>query len=529
LYGMNPHQNFRLFLTMEFHPRIPANLIKLSRVYVFEPPSGVKASLQRSYAQVLTQERSERAPVERCRLHFLLAFLHAVVLERLRFFPFGWSKKYEFSDADQVCARDIIDAWVDRASQNGKLSNIGPDKIPWGAIQSLLTEAIYGGRIDNAFDHDVLKAFVGHLFTEASFDPDFKLNMTLSKQHDLQAPDAKKHDQFLKWIDELDAHGNPAWSGLPVHAEQMLRINRATHNLARWLALQSAEAAVAKKPPGGGKKRMSGITNPLASLADKVKGLIEILPEDVPLMDRTEANLKDPLWRCFDREMGHGKKLLSKVRLDLAMLQESCEGKVKTTNEVRQLILDMNTDAVPKQWRQYAVHDTITVTEWLGDFKRRLDQLRELHLSASLQKYVLWFGGLFFPEAFLTASRQAIAQQQQVSLEEMLLCVRVGSTEQDSNSFAVKGLAMEGATWDQSVGQLALTDELFVALPQTQLKWCHRDTPEYKETADYLNVPVYLNTCRNLLITSFYLRQPKDILNATWIQRSTCVTLWTKQ
>merc|ERR1719362_808182 len=90
LYSMNPQQNCRLFLTMEFNPRIPANLIRLSRVYVFEPPSGVKASLQRSFTQVLTQEKSDRQPVERCRLHFLLGFLHAVVLERLRYFPVGW-------------------------------------------------------------------------------------------------------------------------------------------------------------------------------------------------------------------------------------------------------------------------------------------------------------------------------------------------------------------------------------------------------------------------------------------------------
>ena len=40
-YSMNPKDDFRLFLTMEFSPRIPANLIRLSRVFVFEPPSGL--------------------------------------------------------------------------------------------------------------------------------------------------------------------------------------------------------------------------------------------------------------------------------------------------------------------------------------------------------------------------------------------------------------------------------------------------------------------------------------------------------
>jgi len=531
LYGMNPHQNFRLFLTMEFNPKIPANLIRLSRVYVFEPPSGVKASLQRSFTQVLTPEKTDRAPVERCRLHFLLAFMHAVVLERLRFHPVGWSKKYEFSDADQVCGRDIIDAWVDSVTQNGQLSNISPDKIPWDAIQSILVEAVYGGRIDNAFDHEILRAFVKHLFREESFNSGFSLNMTLTKEHDLKSPDARKREQFLQWIEELPTKGNPTWIGLPVHAEQMLRINRANHTLARWLALQSSAAPVPKTGRGGSRRRSSALANPLIELLTRVEQMLGTLPEDVPTMDRTETSLKDPLWRCFDREMGHGKSLLSKVRADLSLLRGACEGSAKTTNEIRQLISDMNTDAVPKQWRAYAVHDTITVTEWIADFKRRLDQLQELCICANLQKYVLWFGGLFFPEAFLTATRQAIAQRKQVSLEELHLGVYVGSAEQDSDSFAVKGLTMEGATWEpKSVdGQLATTDELFVALPQTQLKWLHRDSPECKATADFLKVPVYLNTCRNLLITAFNLRQAKGLPDSTWIQRSVCLTLWTKQ
>jgi hypothetical protein len=31
-------------------------------------------------------------------------------------------------------------------------TNISPDKVPWDALRTLLTQAIYGGRIDNEFD-----------------------------------------------------------------------------------------------------------------------------------------------------------------------------------------------------------------------------------------------------------------------------------------------------------------------------------------------------------------------------------------
>uniref|UniRef100_A0A7S4VS10 Dynein heavy chain n=1 Tax=Alexandrium monilatum TaxID=311494 RepID=A0A7S4VS10_9DINO len=528
LYSMNPSQNFRLFLTLEFNPRIPANLIRLSRVYVFEPPSGVKASLQRSFTQVLSADRTDRQPVERCRLHFLLAFLHAVVLERLRYFPVGWSKKYEFSDADQACGRDVIDAWVDNVSQGGKLSNISPDKIPWDAIQAILGEAMYGGRVDNEFDHVILKAFIKHLFREESFNSDFFLNTALSEEHRLRSPDGRKRGDFLTWIESLPAKGSPTWIGLPEHAEQMLRINRANHTLGRWLLLQGAVRSVPKAiKPAGSKGRASITGNPLDALGNKVKQMLSMLPESLYMMERSEASLGDPLWRCFDREMGVGGSLLGRVRADLNQLKGVCEGLVKTTNEIRNLIHDLNTDSVPKQWKRYAVAD-ITVTEWLADFILRLDQLRALRESDNLQRALLWMGGLFFPEAFLTASRQAIAQKMQLSLEELLLVVDVGNTNPDEESFIVKGLYVEGAAWDTQSEELKMTDELTVAMPATRLRWVHRDSADYKQTADFLRIPVYLNTSRSLLISSFNLKSPMEIPQAVWLQRSVCLTLWTK-
>lgn len=100
IYRLTPHQNFRLFLTMEFNPKVPSTLIRQSYKLVFEPPSGIKASLQRSYTSLLTPARTDKTPRERSRLHFLLAWLHAILLERLRYTPIGYTKVYEFNEAD---------------------------------------------------------------------------------------------------------------------------------------------------------------------------------------------------------------------------------------------------------------------------------------------------------------------------------------------------------------------------------------------------------------------------------------------
>ena len=85
---------------MEFNDKVPSTLLRTSYKIVFEPPSGIKASLSRTYKTVCSAGRSDAAPNERARLHFLLAWLHAVILERLRYTPIGWTKTYEFNEAD---------------------------------------------------------------------------------------------------------------------------------------------------------------------------------------------------------------------------------------------------------------------------------------------------------------------------------------------------------------------------------------------------------------------------------------------
>lgn len=52
LHSLQPHSNFRLFLTMEMNPKVPVNLLRAGRIFVFEPPPGIKANLLRTFSTV---------------------------------------------------------------------------------------------------------------------------------------------------------------------------------------------------------------------------------------------------------------------------------------------------------------------------------------------------------------------------------------------------------------------------------------------------------------------------------------------
>ena len=54
IYKLQLNAGFRLFLTMEINPKVPSTLLRASHVFVFEPPSGIKAALIRSYTSTVT-------------------------------------------------------------------------------------------------------------------------------------------------------------------------------------------------------------------------------------------------------------------------------------------------------------------------------------------------------------------------------------------------------------------------------------------------------------------------------------------
>jgi dynein heavy chain 1 len=53
------------------------------------------------------------------------------------------------------------------------------------------------------------------------------------------------------------------------------------------------------------------------------------------------------------------------------------------------------------------------VGQWIEDFAKRVKQLQQLCLTPldKLGSVGIWLGGLFNPEAFVTASRQTVAQE----------------------------------------------------------------------------------------------------------------------
>lgn len=549
MHSLQPHSGFRLFLTMEISPRVPVNLLRAGRIFVYEPPPGIRANLLRTFSTV-PASRMMRAPSERARLYFLLAWFHAIVQERLRYVPLGWAKKYEFSESDLRVACDTLDTWIDGTAMGR--TNLPPEKVPWAALVTLLAQSIYGGKIDNAFDQRLLASFLGKLFTARSFEADFALVANVdgvaggpNGQRHITMPDGTRRDQFLKWIDELAAHQQtPSWLGLPNNAEKVLLTTRGTDLIGKLLKMQQLEdddelaysnsVTVPVDDSLSEEKQEDGRPSWMRTLHSSASAWLALLPQSLATLRRTVDNIKDPLYRYFEREVAAGAKLLLTVCLDLQDVVLICRGEKKQTNHHRSMLSELVRGIIPAGWRRcYTVPAGCTVIQWITDFSQRVQQLQRVSTCVStsgakeLQSCPVWLGGLLNPEAYITATRQCVAQANSWSLEELSLDVVItettgsgGEGKEAGNSllkdscFGVSGLKLQGAQCKNN--QLLLTSTIMTDLPLTLLRWAPAGSSGGSGATGggsggngsgsdggrtgKLTLPVYLNSTRSELL-----------------------------
>lgn len=154
----------------------------------------------------------------------------------------------------------------------------------------------------------------------------------------------------------------------------------------------------------GGGEAADGKSQWLINLQKKITQFSEIMPNDLPDLKRNSNSLKNPLFRFLDRENTVLSKLLKTVKKDFQLCYEVCIAERKSTNYIRQLMENLHADVVPTHWKKYIVPPSTTASNWLYDFKSRVEQLQNLHESSDYGRSGIKFGCLLAPEAFLIAT-----------------------------------------------------------------------------------------------------------------------------
>eukprot|EP01061_Rhynchopus_euleeides_P030593 TRINITY_DN5081_c0_g1_i1.p1 TRINITY_DN5081_c0_g1~~TRINITY_DN5081_c0_g1_i1.p1 ORF type:complete len:4809 (+),score=2467.50 TRINITY_DN5081_c0_g1_i1:97-14523(+) len=544
---------FRLFLTSEISPKLPANLLVRSHVLVFEPSNGVQPSLIRSqekHKAKLATAGGAGGPKELPRLHFLAAWLHAVIIERLRYAPLGWAKKYEFSESDFIRTIDTIDQWVGKIA-DGR-SNIAPDMLPWKALFVLLGESVYGGRIDNDFDQKLMRSFLTRFFTQHCYGTSFTLTNDREGEKPLAIAQGHERHHFESWVQEMPDTQTPVWLGLPGESQKMIQQQQGEQMLVDLVKItdifaggdvEEEEEEDMKKPGSPGSPKKEGIFVPewarrlLGSLTTWQSEISDVDPASLHnrLTSPPQAGERpDSIVQALKREVSEARKLYKLVKRELDNVVRVCQGEDKPTNNVREVMSLLSKGTIPTKWKRYTVPGNMTAAQWFVDFGLRCKHLTQLG-SVDPNRYnavEINLGLLLFPGAFITATRQAVARMLKFPLEKLKMSLDITSTASgsdqngDGGSFLISGMGLQSSQLRN--GRLELLQGRLQSTMEVHRLWWKKDSAHVLPKGT-LQLPLYLNPSRAELLAKVDLPVDPSVDSHEWYQLGTAVTAWQQQ
>lgn len=190
--------------------------------------------------------------------------------------------------------------------------------------------------------------------------------MGTSDDETLIVPEARSHADYVSWIKGITLAETPAWSGLPNNVEKIVRERQGKNLLAKIKLLQGTGDDLDEED---GKD--DGKSAWLVSTQARCEKMLEMLPTQLELLNRTAQAIQNPLFRFLEREVTVASNLLDIVKRDLVYLIEMCSGKRKSTNVLKLLAENIFADVIPTSWRKYTVAN-ISATAWVSDFVKRV-------------------------------------------------------------------------------------------------------------------------------------------------------------
>ena len=505
--ALKPHQNFRLWLTAEPHLKFPLVLLESSLKVTYESPPGVKKNLLRTYEAWTPQFIEKGHQPVRSQALFALAWFHAIIQERRNFIPQGWTKFYEFSNADLRSGADIIDRLCTSTGS-----------IQWDFIHGLFENAVFGGRVDNNYDLEVLRAYL-HQY----FDRDVLGGKGRKKLAGiLELPLSVNHKDFVKAITALPETDTPAMFNLPQNVDRSQQRSVAKSVLSQLVLVSRPNLGDEQFDKARWTKDLSPFLH-LWKRLNQGSELVKLSSDQIPNPGENDP----PLLAFLLLERQVAIKLLQLVHSDLSRISKVIRGTLLLTTDVKDNATALLKHEVPGSWCRkwegpaapiHWLRSLVSKTLALGGWVERCQAGTLLTSPADLSE-------LFNPAVFLNALRQESARRLNLPINSLEFVSHWGPSSGLSKAkcpVTIEGLTIEGALFDgHKLVECARDSPSNSPISNCSVAWVPAGQGGNKD--NQLETPVYYNSLREQQVTS--IRIPCPGSPALWKLKSVALIL----
>lgn len=454
----NKKDGFKLLLTTETHKSFPPLLLSNSNKVALEAPPGVRANLLRTLSSIdpkgitKTQLRNIAA----------VAYFHSIIQERRIFIPQGWTKFYEFSTADLNCALEII----------GRAK--GEQNEQFEYIRGLLGIAIYGGRVDNDFDFQVLNLYL------ESYVNDKANPLKMERNSSLQ--------DLLKHVSKMNERDSPSVFFLPPNATKTVALSNKVETISCLRRLEAINSE-------GTTLSRSQWVESLKPISDRWKELTRKYPKMTEVRLTSPSDAENPIASALYSQYC----IIHELVTELSHFFKELDGFINHGNALsHQLIsygkLLMNNE-VPDKWFDIAEGPEVA-TEWLVEVARKVDTIDALAQDPQLMDKGIELSSLIRPTAILDALRQKTAKKTGIPIVDLSLVFAVG--EERENAIYVKDIALQGAVMQgNKIAPMQRDDLLIIKCSTCSFSW-----EKIANTSKTVDIPLYSNSMRSKFIVT---------------------------
>ncbi|KAK0416096.1 hypothetical protein QR680_012296 [Steinernema hermaphroditum] len=507
------HERFRLWLTTEPDDRFPSVLLQEATKIVFEAPPGIRNNISRT----LTAWRQADLRISshlQAQALFVLAWLNALLQERRTFVPQGFSKFYEFSSGDVRAARHVIDEWCRSETKD------------WDFIYGLMDQVIYGGRIDNVFDVEVLRAYLRKNFnttviTGQSTHSELVRGITV--------PTASSVEDMLTFVSEnIPSDDPPSFFDLPANirfAWEITESEMTLRHLRSLLVASRAASLKAQADPSHSKQAWIDGIGPIVTLWKRLNQAASIRPKEIP-----EAKTSsDPTIEILSIEVVHTAKVIKHVHGTLAALTKTLTGATAPDAETTHIAQQLINHQLPSEWESVWNGPELPVV-FLEQLIHRFTATKaflQAAESGQLLSRPVDLSVLLRPWALLNALRQVTARHLKVSMDELKLRTGWSAAAFGSSPLLLQlsELQIEGALFDGSrISEALPSSAPLNGLPPLIVAWSPKGSKDIYDEVESVWVPLYVDKRREKAIATVQIpcgRSQRD----KWILASVAVFL----